>query len=407
MAGRPTDPWRWREHLLERMRPAPGEETVPLLSSRGRLLAKPLRGPEDVPSGPVSAMDGFAVRRRELAAGASTVLPVSADLPARPGEVPPLAPGTAARIMTGAPVPGGADLVVPVEETDAAPEGPAPALVRIRAEVSREAGRHIRGRGEEIARGAVLAESGDRVGPGMIGLARTLGIQQLTVLARPRVAVVVTGDELTGDAVPAVEGAVRESNGTMLAAALAAEGSEAQVLCSGDDPSALGKVLAEAAEYADLVVTTGGIGHGAYDVVKELLGPRGTGTSRFTHLALRPGGPQGAGHLAGGTPVVHLPGTPVGALVGYHLFVRQLLPGGAAMPRAVPLEDPAALVARSRRREGLVVLAGRFATTTRGAESVQLLPGRRLAPYGRADALVLGGAAAGTADQGRALVLAL
>ena len=352
-------------------------------------------------------MDGFAVRSGDLSGTSVVELPVVADLPARPGEVAPLAPGTAVRIMTGAPIPQGADLVVPVEHTDAAPDGPAPARVRIGVDASRESGRHLRGRGEEIARGAVLAEAGDRVGPGLIGLARTLGLAQLTVTAPPRVSVVVTGDELTEDAAPGQEGTVRESNGTMLAAALAADGCTARMLRSGDDPAALAEVLAEAEQDADLVLTTGGIGHGAYDVVKELLGPRGRNSSEFVHLALRPGGPQGAGRLPGGTPVVHLPGTPVGALVGYHLFVRPLLPGGAIAPHRLALEDPEGLVARSRRRDGLVVLAGRAVTGEQGRRAVQLLPGRRMAPYGRADALVLGGAAADTGAESTALVVPL
>lgn len=407
MAASPTDPWQWRERLLAEMALAPAVESVPLRRAAGRLLAQSLHSPEDIPSGPVSAMDGFAVRSQELTGQGSTILPVSADLPARPGQVPPLARGTAARIMTGAPMPEGADLVIPVEDTDADPEGRAPARVRIAAEASREPGRHLRSRGEEIGRGDVLAEAGDRIGPGLIGLARTLGIAQVPVRAPLRIAVVVTGDELTADDAHQAEGTVRESNGTMLAAALTADGCEARVLRSGDEPAALAEVLADAEESADLVLTTGGIGHGAYDVVKALLGPRGTGTSCFVHLALRPGGPQGAGRLPGGTPVVHLPGTPVGALVGHHLFVRQLLPGGGSPPHAVGLEDPTGLVARSRRREGLVVLAGRLATGPQGAPLVRLLPGRRLAPYGRADALVLGGAAACTGIEDSALVMPL
>lgn len=407
MAASSRDPWRWREHLRKSMTLVPAAETLPVQRAAGRLLARPLHSPEDVPSGPVSAMDGFAVRSGDLSGTAAVELPVVADLPARPGEVAPLAPGTAVRIMTGAPVPQGADLVVPVEHTDAVPDGPAPARVRIGAEASRESGRHLRGRGEEIARGAVLAEAGDRVGPGLIGLARTLGLAQLTVTAPPRVSVLVTGDELTEDAAPGQEGTVRESNGTMLAAALAADGCTARMLRSGDHPAALAEVLAEAEQDADLVLTTGGIGHGAYDVVKELLGPRGRNSSEFVHLALRPGGPQGAGRLPGGTPVVHLPGTPVGALVGYHLFVRPLLPGGAIAPHRLALEDPEGLVARSRRRDGLVVLAGRAVTGEQGRRAVQLLPGRRMAPYGRADALVLGGAAADTGAESTALVVPL
>ncbi|WP_170931887.1 hypothetical protein [Brachybacterium massiliense] len=114
MAASSTDPWRWREHLRKSMTLVPAAETLPVQRAAGRLLARPLHSPEDVPSGPVSAMDGFAVRSGDLSGTAAVELPVVADLPARPGEVAPLAPGTAVRIMTGAPVPQGADLVVQV-----------------------------------------------------------------------------------------------------------------------------------------------------------------------------------------------------------------------------------------------------------------------------------------------------
>ncbi|MDN5687709.1 MAG: molybdopterin molybdotransferase MoeA, partial [Brachybacterium sp.] len=377
---------------------------------------------EDLPALPIAAMDGFAVRREDLrredlrredlrredlrreelqgdelqgedgVRGAIT-LPVSTELPARPGAVGALAPGTAARIMTGAPVPPGADAVVEVEATDADPFGAAPAVVTIRLQQMPAAGRHILAVGEEVARGAVLARAGDRVGGGLIGLVRALGLQTLPVLRPLRVAVVVTGDELAGE--DAAPGAVRESNGTMLGAALTADGAEARALHSGDDHAQLRSTLEVAAERSDLVLTTGGIGHGAFDVVKTLLGDRGDDTSRFEHLALRPGGPQGVGRLPDGTPVIHLPGTPVGALVGYHLFVRPLLAGVEAAPRRVRLGDDGLGAERSR-RGGLHALPGRLRRDEDGCEAVDLLPGRRLAPYGRADAIVLAGADAGS-----------
>ncbi|WP_114855511.1 molybdopterin molybdotransferase MoeA [Brachybacterium sp. YJGR34] len=407
MAASETDPWHWRRMLREEavLEPSAAEVTVP--RARGRILAAAFHSPEDVPALPVSAMDGFAVRRAELAAHATTVLPVAADLPARPGAAGVLAPGTAARIMTGAPVPRGCDLVVEVEATEADPHGPAPARVGITLGELPAPGRHIRGRGEEIARGDLLATPGERVTAGLIGLARMLGAATLPVLAPVRATVVVTGDELAGAEAQVLPGAVRESNGTMLAAALEADGCAARILRSGDDPAHLAAVLEEAADGADLVVTTGGIGHGAYDVVKELLGPRGRGSSRFAHLALRPGGPQGAGSLSGGVPVVHLPGTPVGALVGHHLFIRPLLPGAEAAPRTVVLEDAEGRIRRGRRRAGLQIEAGRLAVGADGTTAVSPLPGRRLAPFGRADALILGGAGADTGDEETASVLVL
>jgi molybdopterin molybdotransferase len=432
-------PWQWREELLAAIPLSRTARSLPLEQARGRVLAAEVRSPEQVPALPIAAMDGFAVRRADLTAPGATTLPVAAELPARPGEVPPLPPLSVARIMTGAPVPQGADAVVEVEATDSDPFGPAPTAVTLTLEALPAPGRHVRGPGEEIALDEVLARAGDRVGAGLIGLARTLGLTALEVLRPVRVAVVVTGDELTagsdarrggsgardegsdargsGSGVPDTEsgvpgggtaappGAVRESNGAMLGAALAADGAEVlPPRRCGDRHEDLRAALEQAAQDADLVLTTGGIGHGAFDVVKTLLGPRGAGTSRFAHLALRPGGPQGHGTLPGGIPVVHLPGTPVGALVGYHLFVRPLLLGPEAAPRRVRLGERAA--AGGSRRPGTVhALAGRLGRGADGTEVVDLLPGRRLAPYGRADAIVLRGPDDGA--DGTVLVLPL
>ena len=410
MSAERLSPWQWREEILAAVAPPRRAERVPLEQARGRVLTAAVRSPEQVPALPIAAMDGFAVRRADLTVPGTTVLPVAAELPARPGEVPDLPPGSAARIMTGAPVPRGADAVIEVEATDSDPFGPAPAVVALALEGLPVPGRHVRGAGEEIPLDAPLALAGDRVGAGLVGLARTLGIDALEVLRPLRVAVVATGDELTAGVSadrPGADtrpGAVRESNGTMLAAALAADGAHAlPPRHSGDDPADLRETLDVAAREADLVLTTGGIGHGAYDVVKLLLGERGEGTSRFAHLALRPGGPQGHGTLPGGVPVVHLPGTPVGALVGYHLFVRPLLDRDGATPRRMllrgegdgPRRGPAGTVH---------ALPGRREIAADGREVVRLVPGRRLAPYGRADAMVLleSEGPAGGADDGGA-----
>ncbi|WP_422116811.1 molybdopterin molybdotransferase MoeA [Brachybacterium sp. UNK5269] len=411
MSAASLDPCRWRD-LLQREISLPEAVTrVPVLEAEGAVLGGEVRSPEDVPAVPIAAMDGFAVRRGDLAVG-TTVLPVSAEIAARPGEVGRLAAGTAARIMTGAPVPDGADAVIEVEATDADAFGAVTPTVTVMLEELPVADRHIRRPGEEVTRGELLALPGDRVGAGLVGLARTLGLGSLPVRRPVRVAVVVTGDELTDDATQT--GTVRESNGAMLAAALRGDGAAPRVHRSGDGPPQLRGALERAAADADLVLTTGGIGQGAFDVVKLLLGGRGTGTSRFEHLALRPGGPQGFGHLPGGTPVVHLPGTPVGALVGYHLFVRPLLPGAAATPRRVLLGESGDPGARPRGGGPGTVHArpGRLRRDPDGNEVVDLLPGRRLAPYGRADALVLARVGEDPVDtQGRrpgtALVVAL
>lgn len=390
MTTPPLDPLLWRARLQSGIRLSPALRESPLEEAVGAVLGREVRSEGNIPPVPIAAMDGFAVRRSDLGIG-RTVLPVSADLPARPGAVAPHQAGTAARIMTGAPVPLGVDVVVEVEATDADPFGSPPVTVTLDLPQLPPEGRHVRGPGEEISRGELLAVQGDRVGGGLVGLAAMLGMRSLPVLRPLRVAIVVTGDELAvGGSAEQAPGAVLESNGAMLAAALRADGAEARHHRSGDAPEHLREVLDQAAAHADLVLTTGGIGHGAYDVVKLLLGERGAGTSCFEHLALRPGGPQGAGRLPDGTPVVHLPGTPVGALVGYHLFVRPLLPGGGGELRRMRLDEAAP---GGRRRSGapgtLHALAARRGLDEAGGEVIRPLAGRRLAPYGRADAIAL------------------
>ncbi len=378
----------------------------------GATLRDDVVSPRDLPAVPLSAMDGFAVHLADLEAATgpagqtAVTLPVVADIPASRGGVAPLAPGSAARIMTGAPVPEGADVVVEVESTDADPHAEAPTTVTIAAGDGLRPGRHIRRPGEEVAAGTVLARPGDRVGPALVALAATLGIPALPVAEPPHVTVLVTGDELVAPDDPEADapGAVRESNGAMLAAALTLLGAGVDVIRCPDDVAALTAELDAAAARSDLVLTSGGIGHGAYDVVKAALGPTGRGSSTFAHLRLRPGGPQGVGRVRvdgpdgqeAWTPVVHLPGTPVGALVGFHLFVRPLLaPGAAARPvRALVGRAPEPRPGPERpraaaRRPGMFVLPGRLGRADDGSLVVDVLDGRRLAPYGRADALVL------------------
>ncbi|EWS81881.1 molybdopterin molybdotransferase MoeA [Brachybacterium phenoliresistens] len=429
------DPWSWRQELAEQLGPLltagggrtgaarrpqdagearPEAGTASLLSALGGRLAEDLRAPEDVPALPVSAMDGFAVRAADVDPAGPTVLPVLADIPAAPGGARRLSPGTAARIMTGAPVPTGADAVIEVERTDAARAGAAPAKVRIGPVPQLRPGRHVRRPGEEIPRGAVIAPARQEVTPGLVAVAAMLGLGRLplapglpsrTRADGPRVAVLVTGDEvLPGHDIAAgqADGAVRDSNGVMLAAALAELGARALPRRCSDAPAPFLRSLREAAEEADLVLTTGGIGHGAFDVVKAVLGEGGTGGSRFAHLALRPGGPQGRGTLARAdgslAPLVHLPGTPVGALVGFHLFVRPLLGAGEITQGVLGPIPEAARPQPGRRGSGgaaqtrlhaLPAVLEEHDDAGHGAPRALLLPGRRLAPFARADALVL------------------
>jgi molybdopterin molybdotransferase len=290
-------------------------ETVPVAEARGRVLAQVVRAPEPLPSFDNSAMDGYAVRAAEVAAatGESPVrLPVGEDIAAG-AATGDLTPGTARRIMTGAPVPRGADAVVEVEATDGGTES-----VEIRE--ARKAGTFVRPQGSDLAVGQEVLTAGTLLGPAPLGVLTALGIREVVVRRRPRVLVCSTGSELAEDPVPG-SGQIRDANGALLAAAVEEAGGLAvRQLWVADDVPAFLALLDEqlASGDVDLVLTSGGVSAGAYEVVKEGLGPRGV---EFTKVAMQPGMPQGSG-LVNGVPVVCLPGNPVSALTSWEVFVR-------------------------------------------------------------------------------------
>lgn len=303
-------------------------EQVAVAEARGRILAADLTAPEALPSFDNSAMDGYAVRAVDIAAASPDSpahLPVSGDIPAG-AVVEDLAPGTALRIMTGAPVPRGADAIVEVEVTDGGTE-------KVAIREPRAAGSFVRPTGSDVTVGQVVLAGGAVLGPAQIGLLAALGITEVAVRRRPRVLVCSTGSELAEDPVPG-SGQIRDANGALLAAAVEDAGAIAvrKLWVADDVPAFLALLDAEVASgEVDLVLTSGGVSAGAYEVVKEALGPRGV---EFTKVALQPGMPQGSG-VVGGVPVVCLPGNPVSALTSYEVFVRP------ALRRAVghPLPD--------------------------------------------------------------------
>ena len=300
--------------------------TVPIADALGLVLAADVVAPMSLPGFDNSAMDGYAVQAADIAsAGADTPvrLPVPEDIPAGRTDIPTLAAGTAHRIMTGAPLPAGATAVVPVEATDGGVD-----VVTIRA--AAEAGKHIRRAGEDVTAGTTVLRAGQVLTPAALGLAAALGLGELTVLPRQRVLVVSTGTELVGSGVPLQPGQIYESNGVMLAAAVCDAGAEvAASAMTGDDVDAFRETLRAHAADADLILTTGGVSAGAYEVVKDALG--GTGGVEFVKVAMQPGMPQGAGTLHG-TPVVTLPGNPVSALVSFEVFVRPALRAAMGQP---------------------------------------------------------------------------
>ncbi len=306
---------QYRAELLALVTPDGRTQQVPLAEASGRVLAGPVTSRVSIPVFDNSAMDGYAVRFAEVHR-APVRLRVVADLPAGSCADPPAGPGECVRIMTGAPVPGFADTVVPVEDTDAGT-----AEVEVRRVPSR-AGAHVRRAGEDVTAGTLLAGPGERLTPGLVGALAAAGVTAVAVRRRPVVAVCATGDELVADGSPLARGQIHESNSPALAAALARDGAEPRRDGPlGDDPGGLAAWLDAVAGSADLVVLTGGASVGAHDVVRDVLQQAG---GVFRHVRMQPGKPQGWA-VWGGTPVISLPGNPLSAALSYEVLVRPLL----------------------------------------------------------------------------------
>ena len=286
-----------------------------LAEAAGLVLAEDLVATRALPAFDNSAMDGYAVRAADVAGAAAehpVALPVAEDVPAGRVDGPALAPGTAHRIMTGAPMPAGADAVVQVEATDGGTE-------TVRVHEVRAVGAHVRTTGEDVAVGETVLHAGAELGAAQLGLVAALGEPTVRVHRRLRVLVLSTGTELVAAGQPLDHGQIHESNGVMLATAVRAAGGEAEQLSFvADDVDAFHAALAPRLEHVDLVLTSGGVSAGAYEVVKDALTGQGV---EFAKVAMQPGMPQGAGRLRG-VPVVTLPGNPVSSLVSFEVFLR-------------------------------------------------------------------------------------
>ena len=301
---------------------------APLADALGLVLADDVIAGLSLPVFDNSAMDGYAVRVEDVA-GASASEPVklvvAEDIPAGRIDSPILVPGTAHRIMTGAPMPPGATAVVPVERTDGRVD-----TVTISA--SATPGQHIRRAGEDVAVGTRVLDAGRVVTPAVLGLVAALGLGELPVIGRQRVLVISTGSELVAPGAALLPGQIYESNAIMLAAAAQEAGAEVvAVLTCDDDIERFTAMLDSYADRADLILTSGGISAGAYEVVKDAL-EGDDGREEFIKVAMQPGMPQGAGTVHD-TAIVTLPGNPVSALVSFEVLIRPALRAAMGFPQ--------------------------------------------------------------------------
>jgi molybdopterin molybdotransferase len=358
-----------RDRILGHAR-ATGVERIPLARLVGRVpAATSVQAAVDVPPFANSAMDGYALRAAdtpgelrllgEVAAGAASLLSVEA--------------GTAVRIMTGAPIPPGADTVIPIEvanETNAHVAVPAAEL-----------GAYLRAAGHDTRAGERVELVAEPLTPARIAVLASLGLGELEVRRAPRVAIVSTGDELVAPGEPLLQGQIHDANSVALAAAVIESGGEPRILARApDDPAAIERILAEGAGDADLVIASGGVSVGHHDHVRGAI--EHLGALDFWRIRVQPGKPLAFGTI-GTCPVIGLPGNPVSALVTFELFVRPLLRAMLGLPGDGRLHLPAVLAERipkdhERRAYLRVVLRrgadGLAAHSAGGQASSQLRP---------------------------------
>jgi molybdopterin molybdotransferase len=316
-----------RERILSQFNPVQ-TETVPLTVCINRVLGVDIVAADDLPLFDNSSMDGFAIRATDTsnAAPASRVtLSVVADIPAGSTPTISLAPGQAARIMTGAQMPQGADAVIPVEDTDfndRSPGTPMPETVSFERVV--QTGENVRPRGMDVHAGEVVLKKGTMLKPQDIGLLAMLGFPEVKVFKRPLVALLSSGDELLEAGAPLESGKIRDSNSYMLASLI--ESAHAEVLRLGiakDTRESVQGLIEQAVQLnVDLILSSAGVSVGAFDYVKEVI--ESNGSLNFWRVNMRPGKPVAFGEYKG-IPFIGLPGNPVSAFVGFEVFVRDTI----------------------------------------------------------------------------------
>ncbi len=316
-----------RERILSQLDHV-GTETIPLTASVDRVLGVNIVAADDLPLFDNSSMDGFAVRAVDTAnatpASRMTLL-VVADIPAGSTPKTSLAPGQAARIMTGAQMPQGADAVIPVEDTDfndRSPGTPAPKSVSIEKTVKH--GDNVRQRGMDILAGDAVLKKGNLLKPQDVGLLAMLGIPEVEVYKKPLIALLSSGDELLEAGAPLESGKIRDSNSYMLASLVESTGAEVLRLGIAKDTRESVHGLIEQAVMlnADMILSSAGVSVGAFDYVREVV--ESHGNLNFWRVNMRPGKPLAFGDYRN-IPFIGLPGNPVSAFVGFEVFVRDAI----------------------------------------------------------------------------------
>ncbi len=314
-----------REYILKHFKPLEPEH-VPLLEGLDRVLAQDVVSDLEVPPFANSAMDGYAVRAKDILAASNQNpmrLRVIGDLAA--GYVPSqsVESGTAMRIMTGAVVPAGADTVVRFEETSEAVAMHATGRESDHVEILNavQRGANVRAAGEDIKRGETVLHQGDTLRPPEIGLLASIGLKEVWIHRRPRVAILATGDELVGIDEPVRPGTIRNSNEYSNAAAvLKAGGVPIMLGIARDNVQDLTRKIREGIDAgADFFITSAGVSVGDYDIVKDVLNREGE--MHFWQVKMKPGKPLAFG-LVGNVPILGLPGNPVSAIVSFEIFAR-------------------------------------------------------------------------------------
>jgi molybdopterin molybdotransferase len=331
-----------QQHILAQIAGAVPPEVLPVPRALGRVLAGDVQAPFDVPPADNSAVDGYAVASGDIPVVGTRELEVVGDLAAGAVFGGSLRPGHALRIMTGAPMPAGADTVYPQEVVERAG-----ARVRV-GPIGK--GVNVRARGEDVEAGGIVLEAGSVLRPSELGLITSLGIWQVEVHRRPRVALLSTGDEIAEPGAPRRPGQIYDANRFTLRGSIEQCGGEALDLgIVPDERDALTERLREAAAMADVVLTSGGVSVGVYDLVKAVLAE--LGTIDFWQVAMQPGRPLAFGRIGRAT-FFGLPGNPVASLLAFMLFVRPALYKLAGRRRLFPATWQARALERLGKKTG-------------------------------------------------------